>query len=535
MSLEIEHTENQVGVPQEASGEGQGTERETLCLKPDEALPDNTASAPRVVIDKAMQAVLPPLTPENRAILKSKIQAEGPTEPLHVMSKGRTLLDGYARFEIYNKLGIQDYPIAEVDLDSQAAGQLWRFRHNVSARRNLNTYQRIKAALEFEGYLRSEGRKHQQLGGKGMKVPADQKVDALQEIAQLAGVSRDTVAKVKRILANLDKALPKNRVEEMKGKLETGEKTINAALGNIIRAQDEKAGAKKSQGPSQKKKGKQKSFDNPKTFENQIIHGDSLDVLKKLPDNYASLFLFSPPYHGVDENYGGCGRVFKEYADYLDWLKSIFKECSRILRRGGRLCINIDSVKSRDNDDEEESFYRYPVYHDICKIAEDPEVDLLFFGDVAWEKQNCPGRKNAIGNPPHRFCFRRNHEYLIFFSKQTHTLENVTGQPHDLLEKEKSQWTMTTWAIAPETKIKDHPHAYPEELCERVIKLCTWPDDVVIDCFVGSGTTTAVAAKLNRKFVGIDANPDYCRSAKKRTEAALAEISKSKDSQAEAA
>lgn len=89
--------------------------------------------------------------------------------------------------------------------------------------------------------------------------------------------------------------------------------------------------------------------------------------------------------------------------------------------------------------------------------------------------------------------------------------------------------------LAGGAKVKDHPHPFPEELVKRVIKLFCYPGDLVLDPFVGSGTTACVAARLGCRYCGIDSNPDYCKHASERAARALKSASRSKSRQSSAA
>ena len=90
----------------------------------------------------------------------------------------------------------------------------------------------------------------------------------------------------------------------------------------------------------------------------------------------------------------------------------------------------------------------------------------------------------------------------------------------DITDDERREFTITHWRIPPANMTKkryDHPCPFPNELARRLIRLWSYPSDVVLDCFNGCGTTTAVAAMTNRQWVGIDVVPRHCENARKRT------------------
>jgi DNA modification methylase len=88
----------------------------------------------------------------------------------------------------------------------------------------------------------------------------------------------------------------------------------------------------------------------------------------------------------------------------------------------------------------------------------------------------------------------------------------------DITGDEFKKWVYGKWSIAPERKMKEYGHAamFPEELARRVIKLFSFQNDIVLDPFNGAGTTTKIAHKLNRQFVGIDIDKAYCETAENR-------------------
>ena len=90
----------------------------------------------------------------------------------------------------------------------------------------------------------------------------------------------------------------------------------------------------------------------------------------------------------------------------------------------------------------------------------------------------------------------------------------------DINADEFKQWVVAKWSIAPERKMKEfgHPAMFPERLVERVLKLFSYQEDIILDPFNGVGTTTTVAQRFNRNYIGIDISEEYCQKAEKRLE-----------------
>lgn len=241
-----------------------------------------------------------------------------------------------------------------------------------------------------------------------------------------------------------------------------------------------------------------------------IIHADVLDGLKRISDNSVSLVTTSPPYN-CDIPYGVHNDKMP-YAEYLKWLKEIWKECYRVLRPGGRLVVNIDSMVNHEEDrfaekaDDTGKEYFRPVYADLCNMNE--AIGFNFRCDIAWDKHQVVGRATAWGSyaSPSNPIIRRRHEYLLVWNKGPWRLDpSVEGAKPDLTGEEFQQWSMSYWPIQPETQNRGgHPVPFPERLVRRVIKMFSYPGDVVLDPFSGSGTTCLTAKLLRRKYIGIE-------------------------------
>ena len=252
-------------------------------------------------------------------------------------------------------------------------------------------------------------------------------------------------------------------------------------------------------------------------MENKIIHADVLDGLKQIPDGTVSLVVSSPPYN-LKINYDN-HQDEMPYRDYLNWLKEIFIECKRTLRTGGRIAINMATITNRQQDKDKE-YFRFLGKH-LGNLMD--EIGMLPFAEIVWYKQDAAGKKTAWGS----YCscslpvIRSTHEYIYVFSKDQFKLEG-DSELSDIGPKEFNDWTFSTWFISPETRnLGNHPVPYPEELVKRVIKLFSYRGDLILDPFVGTGTTTAVAAEYGRRWLGIDNSETYVRYATKRTEEAF--------------
>ena len=179
----------------------------------------------------------------------------------------------------------------------------------------------------------------------------------------------------------------------------------------------------------------------------------------------------------------------------------------------------IDSVGVRQNDDGYDG-KKYTIYPDLIAKVRELNCGLLFKDEICWDKIRHGGKATAWGSylSPASPNIRRKHEYVIVWQKGAGPLENITGQPSDLTKAEWMKSIYSVWQIPVEGKrYGNHPAPFPAELIRRLIRLYSFPGDLIVDPVNGTGTTTAVAASLGRRWLGIDLNPDYCKHALKRT------------------
>jgi len=240
---------------------------------------------------------------------------------------------------------------------------------------------------------------------------------------------------------------------------------------------------------------------------NRIICGDSETVLKDFPDNSIDIIVTSPPYNFGLEYKEDVNKDSLYWQDYFDKLNKILKECCRVLKPSGRLCINIQPL-----------FSDYmPTHHIISKQLMD--FGLLWKAEILWDKHNYNCKYTAWGSwkSPSMPYFKYTWEFIEVFCKESHKKEGSEDKI-DITGDEFKKWVYAKWDIAPEGNMKkfNHPAMFPEELVIRLLKLFSYQGDIVLDPFNGVGTTTLVAYKLDRKYIGIDISEDYCKTAEER-------------------
>jgi len=240
----------------------------------------------------------------------------------------------------------------------------------------------------------------------------------------------------------------------------------------------------------------------PGEYENKIILGSS-ENMREIPNNSLHLMITSPPYN-----------VTKEYdqdlslQEYLKLLQSVFSETFRVLVDGGRACINVANLGRRPY---------LPLSDFVSRIM--LEIGFHMRGEIIWNKGAGAGVSMAWGsfqsasNP----VLRDVHEYIMIFSKGSFSHKKTEGKENTISKEQFMEWTKSVWTMNPESakKVK-HPAPFPIELPYRLIQLYTFKGDVILDPFMGSGTTAIAALKTERKYVGYDNDPAYVKLSEER-------------------
>jgi modification methylase len=239
----------------------------------------------------------------------------------------------------------------------------------------------------------------------------------------------------------------------------------------------------------------------------QILLGDAGTMLRMLPDASVNCVFADPPYNlqlrgelrrpddslvdGVDDDWD----KFNDFAAYDAFTRDWLAECHRILLKDGTIWV-IGS------------------YHNIFRIgAMMQDLGFWILNDVIWRKSN--PMPNFRGRR-----FTNAHETMIWAAKSQQSRYKFNYQAMKTLNDDvqmRSDWTMPLCTGAERLKnthgLKLHPTQKPESLLHRVIMASTSPGDVIVDPFLGTGTTAAVAKRLHRHFIGIERHPAYVEAA----------------------
>jgi site-specific DNA-methyltransferase (adenine-specific) len=239
----------------------------------------------------------------------------------------------------------------------------------------------------------------------------------------------------------------------------------------------------------------------PSEYLNHIILG-SAENMKELPDNSVHLMITSPPYN-----------VSKEYDDdlslqeYLVLLKNALIETYRVLVNGGRACINVANLGRKP-------YIPLSDYISTMMI----EIGFNLRGEIIWNKAASASTSTAWGswksaaNP----TLRDVHEYILIFSKGDYSRKKKDKE-NTITKEDFMTWTKSLWTMNAESaKRIGHPAPFPIELPYRLINLYSFKGDIVLDPFMGSGTTAIAAIQTKRIYIGYEINTEYVSLCERR-------------------
>lgn len=262
-----------------------------------------------------------------------------------------------------------------------------------------------------------------------------------------------------------------------------------------------------------KKVKKEKKIISKSPLNNMLLQGNCAETLKKLPDESVNLVFTSPPYYNAKPEYS----EYHTYDEYLSLLRSVIKECHRVLSEGRFFVINVSPVLIRRASRNEAS-KRIAVPFDLHRLF--IEEGYEFIDDIHWVKPEGAGWALGRGR---RFAADRNPlqykpvpvtEYILVYRKKTDKLIDWNIRNHHSKEdvfdsKIGDDYEKTNlWKINP-SRNRKHPATFPYGLAERVIKYYSFKNDVILDPFAGSGTTAKAAIDLGRKFVMCEISEQY--------------------------
>ena len=243
-------------------------------------------------------------------------------------------------------------------------------------------------------------------------------------------------------------------------------------------------------------------LNNISKIKDEIFHKSSEDM-QELENNCVSLTITSPPY-----NIGKDSDLDLSDNEYWKMMKNIFLETFRVTESGGRVVVNVANLGRKP-------------YIPFSKYFTELLIDIGFImrGEIIWQKSKGANANFAWGswlsasNP----VIRDIHEYCLVFSKDSF---KKSSKGESTIEKEEfMESTLSIWNINPARAKKiGHPAPFPVELPQKFINLYSYKGDLILDPFIGSGTTAIAAKNLKRNFVGYEIEKEYIDIANNRLE-----------------
>ncbi|MFA5105334.1 MAG: site-specific DNA-methyltransferase [Candidatus Micrarchaeia archaeon] len=258
----------------------------------------------------------------------------------------------------------------------------------------------------------------------------------------------------------------------------------------------------------------------------KIVFGNS-QFMREVGDQSVQLVVTSPPYFDVKDygNLRGNIGAISSYKKYLKAVGEVFTECYRVLEEGRYCAVNISDIIS--------AAHKYPIPAHYVSLLEG--IGFTYRDDIIWKKPSGVGANGAGGaskrfgvfmqNPYPMYYYPNNiHEHILIFRKGRFDFKKLSAKKTeqaklDILEA-KDFISNDIWEFCPQIKNQynelDHPAMFPDILPETLIRLYTYQGETVLDPFLGSGTTTKAAKKLNRHSIGYELNPQFLQVMKRR-------------------
>jgi DNA modification methylase len=410
-----------------------------------------------------LESLIPPLSNEEFKQLERNILEEGIREPL--ITWNGILIDGHNRYRIAQEHDM-NYETLEKEFDNINRVKEWMI-HNQFGRRNLSNYQRSVLALQLEDVFREKAKENQAIQFKGIslkQISAEVKpIETRQEIAKVANVSHDTIAKVKKIEAN---ATP-----EVKARLNTGTMSINEAYKEIKKEQNEQLKTQKAIEIIEK------------VYENNtnIYNGDCIEYIKTIKDKSIDCLITDPPY-GVDIQFGAYDNQLSRKIENDGNIEDALILLNEML-------IN---VKSKLKEDAHIYIFCnwkiYPQFNQI--ISKHFQIKNL----IIWDKLFM-GMGDLKGN------YSSSYEMIVFAGGNREFL----NRPKNIIQCRFSDERF-------------HNTQKPVELIKQLIDNSTNVNETIFDPFLGSGSTVVAAKEMKRNFIGCEIDEQNYKITLKRLE-----------------
>ena len=255
----------------------------------------------------------------------------------------------------------------------------------------------------------------------------------------------------------------------------------------------------------------------------EIRNEDCISGMRSIEDESVGLMVTSPPYWSIKDYSDlpseiGSGQTIDEY---LSSMREVMVETHRVLGPGCRAAINIGDQYLRASEHGRYRVMPLPSYLATMGI----EIGFDYMGGIIWNKistTKTSGGCSLMGSMyyPKDGHVTYEHEFILLFRKQG----KVRRPGKEILElsrlskEERLSWFRGVWSDVRPSRQDDHPAAFPIEVPLRLIKMYSFHGEIILDPFMGSGTTAVAAKTMGRRWIGFEIEPEFCRLAERRLE-----------------
>jgi site-specific DNA-methyltransferase (adenine-specific) len=265
-----------------------------------------------------------------------------------------------------------------------------------------------------------------------------------------------------------------------------------------------------------------------KPTQHRLVHGDARD-LARIPDQSVHLVVTSPPYWNLKEYPTGERQIgnIDDYKNFLVELDKVWSHCYRVLVPGGRVCCVVGDVCiSRRNGGRH---HVIPLHSDIqvrCRGLGFDNLTPILWYKVANIRMEASKSSRFLGKPylPNGVV-KNDIETIVMLRKPALNGKRGYRSPTPEMETESRigkdeyfKWFQPLWSDVPGASLRDHPAPYPKEIAYRLIRMFSFAGDLVLDPFLGTGTTIIAAIEAGRNSIGVEIDPTYLKFAQKQIE-----------------
>ena len=249
---------------------------------------------------------------------------------------------------------------------------------------------------------------------------------------------------------------------------------------------------------------------------NTIYNMDCLDGLRLLDDDSIDLIVTSPPYYNAKDYV-----YYDSYEIYLKFLRDVFSSCLCKLKESRMCCVNVSAIIVPRTSRQAQSSRLALPFHFVNLME---NIGYEFLEDIIWVKPEGASKNRNGGFYRHRqpVAYKPNvvNEYIFVFKKPSKFLidkivRSYTGEIRQASLVVGDYERSNVWHIQPYT-VSRHPAPYPAKLSDKLIQYYSYVGDVVLDPFMGSGTTALSAKNLGRNYIGFEINHDYVKTAQEK-------------------